>query len=184
MKKILSAVFVLVIFVFAMSMWPQGKDDSSYVLSDSKLKPVADGKVAKDEYSLTVKLKNGEVDLSRSGGTISFGVSFKTTGWIAIGFGTQGMDKSHMVLCYVKDGTAVVKEQNGARHRHEDVEKSLLVKKAGFEADGTTTLEGELLLASVSAPDAKSLPVIVAYGAEDNFTSMHSYKSAFTVTLN
>jgi hypothetical protein len=154
-----------------------------YILKESAKKPVADGKITDGEYSLTIALSNGTLSFSLVKGELSFGVYYKTSGWVAIGFGAQKMDKARMILASVVKDTATIKEQIGVGHKHTDVDKGMLVAQAAGQTEAGTTLEGEVPLKAVIGDNAKVLSLITAYSGSASLAAIHSFFKILQVTI-
>jgi hypothetical protein len=174
---------ILAICLFAFLAGNLGSQEIANTLNESSTDPTIDGKLVSGEYPLTINLKNGTVGFSKRKGSLSFGISFVTKGWVAIGFGSFGMSNSKMIMCYVKDGKVFVSEQVGFGHGHSDGDKKLLAAQAASEISDSTVFEGKLPLASIIASGAKTLPVILAYGSSDSFASMHRYKTTLKIDI-
>jgi hypothetical protein len=144
-----------------------------------------DGVVTPGEYALTQDFPPFKVSVSRTKDTIRLAVSTKTTGWVAIGPQSQVMDGAKIFMGAVRNGQAVYTEQTGQGHRHSDTAAGaqLATKHAVAENAGTTTLELELPAAKVAGPDAKSIPVILAYSTSDSFTEYHANRRSAVVKL-
>jgi hypothetical protein len=164
-------------------LWSADSKGDRLVLKQSPVKPTVDGKYTDGEYQLVVNGRGGFIALSRNGDSISFCVSFKTKGWVAIGFGSKVMNDSHMIIAFVHNGVPTISEQVGRDHTHSAADKPALVQKAVTETDAGTTLEGEIPLASIESTNAKTLPVIYAYSAADSLFAMHSYSNSIVVAL-
>jgi hypothetical protein len=156
------------------SLW--AADGDTVLVKNSAAKPVMNGKLSDKEYTNTVSLENGSVRFALNKGTLSFGVSFETNGWVAIGFGSGAMDGASIVMCYVDaNGAPHFSEQTGVGHSHAVSGKSLLLAKAAAETGTSTTMEGQVKLSGLIGKGEKNLSLIIAYGSKDSFTSFHKY---------
>jgi len=79
-------------------------------------------------------------------------VSAPTTGWVGVGFGTSGQMKgSEIILGYVQDGQATIKDEYGdAINHHSPVTdlggQSIISDPSGTQTNGTTELRFSIAL--------------------------------------
>lgn len=149
-----------------------------------KESPTIDGTVGASEYSVGAEVRQVKLWLSRTADTVYAAISAQTTGWVALGFGSQRMDGALMVVGFVdsKGGTQL-KVQKGSGRTHGDIESDALVTFAMKEAGGVTTMELALKASSLIGTGATELPVIYAMGGADNFASMHRARGSQPVKL-
>jgi len=156
---------------------------SAQTLAPSALKPVADGLFGAAEYSLTGSYNGMKLgtSLSADGKTLFVALEAPTAGWVAVGLGSLKMNGAFMVLAYDKSGTPSISEQTGAGHGHKPNTVNILTAGAVKEAGGVTVLEFALPAAGFTG--AASLKMLVAYGKNDNFTSIHSKFASTEITI-
>ncbi len=131
----------------------------------------ADGfkEVAQDGYTLGWKIHDNLIDVR---------VSYKTNGWVGVGFGKTGtMEGSHIIIGFILDGKATVEDHFGYGHDKHGPEskvggKDSLTARGGIFADGTTTLTFTMPLSTGNPKDpvlvaGETYKVILANGGED-----------------
>jgi len=135
--------------------------------------PIADGVINAGEYAIERNASGIRTlfTLSPDGSTIYAAVEAKSSGWVALAFGSRKMDGAHMIFGYVKDGAAVHAEQLGKGWTHSATTPFSLAK-AVVERDGMTVLE-------VAVPAARflkgrTLDTLAATGNKDDFVTRHS----------
>jgi hypothetical protein len=174
----------LSITVFAFAGFTAGAQASNPALSIGTAKPTLDGLVQASEYPVAWETGKQTIWLSRTVDTLYVAVSADTKGWVAVGFGSLKMDGALMLIGFVgTDGKAQLKLQKGAGHSHGDIESDALIQFAMKEQGGKTVFEAALKASSIIGKDAKSLPMIWAFGGGDNFTSFMLARGSFTVDL-
>ena len=148
--------------------------------------PVVDGAVAEGEYGVSLQYDGMTIGLALVGDTLHAAAVAATTGWVAVGFGSDVMDGARILFSYVEvDGTVFFAEQEGKGHRHHDVTDTVATAHAVSEADGATTLEVALPAAFVrdSADETGIFPMIMAYGNRDSVRPVHRFFKSIELTL-
>lgn len=145
----------------------------SQVIPAGNAAPVADGILNAAEYPQLDTYQDMRLGraVSKDGKTLYFALEAPTPGWVAIGLGSSRMDGAYMILGYDDGKIAPVSEQTGRGHSHQPNTTNKLITSAIKETSGKTVLEFSLP-ASVYA-GTTSLNMLLAYGKQDNFTSMH-----------
>ena len=155
--------------------------NSSGVVAPQESAPLIDGTVSNGEYGLSLQYDNIAVHLTIVADILYVGVDARTSGWVAVGFGSPLMDGAHILFGFVKrNGEVFFAEQIGHEHRHDDVSETLVITHAVTEQDGVTTLEASLPAAFVrgSVNDRGTFPMIFAYSRRDSVRTVHRfYKS-------
>jgi len=106
---------------------------------------------------------------------LAFHYRVRTTGWIALGFGSQKMHGAHILIGYVSD-KAVYEEHTGVFYTHRKTTQTVLLESFMREADGFTIWEG--VLDASRFLGSGQLDMILAYGNRDNLTTKHqAYRS-------
>ncbi len=180
LKRLLSATAFLILgtaFCFA-----GGQEEVEPVVDDSGYTVVSS-----DEVELRWLVE---------GSSVKFIVQAPTTGWVAVGFDpSQGMKDANFIMGYVEDGTASVADHfgNGALSHINDKElggSDDIIEFSGTETDGTTEINFTIPLDSGDSYDAplrkgEEHVILIAYGPNnaDNFTSKHSKRMSFPITL-
>jgi hypothetical protein len=149
---------------------------------------VVDGVVNAGEYTFTRDFGQVKLYLNRSADTLWIGVVGATTGWVAVGLGSQKMDGTTIFMGFVDAaGKVQLKPQLGSGHSHQDLTAkdvtSSIVSSAMKEADGKTTLELALKAGTWAKKGQAALDVILAVGGQDSFSPRHSYRGALAVKL-
>lgn len=150
----------------------------------------SDGSISDNEY--TSHQKTGDIDVySRvSGDTVMFGLKASTKGYLAIGFGAEDkMKGADILMCYVKDGKAVVTEvhSTGPYGPHPAVQATSVNQVSGSQKDGVTIIEFSRKLMP-EGPDGKALKIgdnqmIWSVGSGTDIEQKHSQRGYGTVTL-
>jgi len=151
-------------------------------------KPVVDGVVKAGEYSYTHDFEQQlTLSASRTADTLYFGVVGSTSGWVAVGLGSERMDGAAIFIGYVgTDGKVQFKPQLGKGHRHGDATSDIsgsVVSYAMKEAGGKTTLEVAIKAADFVKSGQASLDVIFAMGDQKSFSQYHTYRGAASLAL-
>lgn len=175
MNKFLLAVVALSLALLA--------SVSAQTLAPAALVPVADGHFGAAEYSFTGSYNGMKLgtSLSADGKTLFVALEAPTTGWVAVGLGSLKMNGAFMVLAYDKNGTPSISEQTGSGHGHKPNAVNILTAGAVKEAGGVTVLEFALPAAGFTG--TASLKMLVAYGNNDNFTSIHSKFASTEISI-
>jgi hypothetical protein len=156
---------------------------STLTLTQTAASPKVDGIVNAKEYALTSGNPELQLSLSWTADTLWVALSGQTTGWVAVGVGSTAMDGAVMYIGYVSGDKTQIKVQQGAGHRHGDINSNAPVQYAMKEAGGRTTVEVALKAAEFIAKDQKQLDLVVAMGAADSFISMHKVRAGISVNL-
>jgi hypothetical protein len=160
---------------------------SSVALGTVSAAPVVDGIVAPGEYAFTKDFGPLAFSVSRTADTLFLAIVGKTTGWVAVGMGSQRMDGATIFIGFVdKDGKVQLKPQAGQGHSHSDTTPAVaetVTASAMKESGGVTTLEIALKSAAYVAKGQDSLSVILAVGPDDSFSPRHTFRTPFSVAL-
>ncbi len=153
-------------------------------LAPSANKPVADGVVGPKEYSMTGTYSGMTLgsSLSSDGKTVYFALEAPTTGWVAIGLGSNRMNGAFMVLASDAKGTTVVSEQTGRGHSHSPNAVKKLASGAVKENKGNTVLEFSLPAAEYIK--GTSLQMLIAFGTGDDITTKHEKYASLDLPLS
>jgi hypothetical protein len=142
-----------------------------------------DGLIAGNEYSLATPLGKMTVYATRTADMLYLGISAPTTGWVALGFGSDKMDGALLFLGTVANGKAALSQQRGSGHTHKAMADTLTVDYAVSEDKGATTLEMAFKAADVVAAGQSELTILAAYGATDTITAYHTARDRVTLKL-
>jgi hypothetical protein len=142
-----------------------------------------DGVISANEYSLRLPLGKMTVYLNRTADTLDMAIAAPTTGWVAVGYGSDRMDGARMFLGAVRDGKAALSEQLGAGHGHNDLANPPEVSYAAKEDGESTVLEIAFKASDVISTNQRELMILAAYGASDNIWSYHSGRDRATIEL-
>ena len=127
----------------------------------------------------TINLNKADLSWSLDGDNLTISFTADTDGWVAVGLGSSRMDGSNMFIGYSKNGEAYFEEHLGNGHSHKKVSDPRPVEYSVTESGGTTVME--FTVAKSGFNSGSSLPVIVAYGARDSFSSMHRYRDSAVI---
>ena len=145
----------------------------SQIIPAGSAAPVADGILKQDEYAQLDTYQDMRLgrSVSTDGKTLYFALEAPTSGWVSIGLGSDRMDGAFMILAYDDGTNAIVSEQTGTGHRHQPNATKKLLTSAVKETSGKTVLE--FSLPATEYAGTSSLKMLMAYGKQDNFTSIH-----------
>jgi hypothetical protein len=145
--------------------------------------PVVDGAILPGEYAWTTGYAgmNFSAALSADGSTLYLALEAPTQGWVSIGLGSMRMNGSYMAIGYDKGGKAVLSEDRGRGVGHSPSGEKKLSSWAIKESGAKTTIEISFP-ASAFVVQGK-LAIIMAYGARDDLTSMHSKYGRFEIAV-
>ncbi|HTY08532.1 MAG TPA: DOMON domain-containing protein [Candidatus Edwardsbacteria bacterium] len=152
--------------------------------------PVIDGAVAKGEYAATFTDPGTGITVSWQADTavLSCALQSPGKGWLAIGFGSDGMNGADMAIAYVDtSGKWTVEEQLGKSFfRHVRAEKQSLAAGAAALSQGRTVMEFAIPLAMPNgkAIGGAALPFILAYHKDKTSFSKHTKRSSGTMVLD
>ena len=155
--------------------------------------PVIDGVISASEYSSEKSFFSGEFSIywELVNSSIYFGLSAKTTGWIAIGINpSTGMLNADLIYGWVEASGSVVifdafsRTQAGDDHP-EDTDMGGtydILDYNGTESDGVTTIEFSRLLSTGDTTadqvinENSQLDIIWGMGNADSFTDQHTIR--------
>ncbi|MDE0223415.1 MAG: hypothetical protein OXJ90_29405 [Spirochaetaceae bacterium] len=185
----------MAVLLLAGLAWAAGAHDDDHggaaaedagVMVAQEAAPVVDGAVAEDEYGVSLQYDGMTIGLALVGDTLYVAAVATTTGWVAVGFGSDVMDGARILFSYVEaDGTVFFAEQEGKGHKHHDVADTVATAHAVSEADGATTLEVALPASFIrdSAGETGIFPMIMAYGNRDSVRPVHRFFKSIELTL-
>jgi hypothetical protein len=136
-----------------------------------------------EEYSLAADAPDMQIDLTWTTDVLHVAVRGQTTGWVAFGLGSGGMDGAMIYMGYVSGGKAHFKIQEGAGHSHRDTPRDPPLEYALKKANGKTTLEVALKASEFITPGQTQLDLILAMGATESFTEYHASRYGTSVAL-
>jgi len=145
----------------------------SQVIPAGSAVPVTDGILKQSEYpqlDTYQDMRLGQA-VSTDGKTLYFALEAPTSGWVALGLGANRMDGAYLILGYDDGKNAVVSEETGRGHSHQPNAVKKLLTSAVKETSGKTVLEFSLPASDYAG--ISSLKMLLAYGKQDNFTSIH-----------
>ncbi len=143
-----------------------------------------DGVFADREYDLATEAAGMKLGLTWTADTLFVALSAPTTGWVALGLGSDRMDSALMYIGYVTGDEAAIKVQKGAGHRHADTDAGAPIGYGMKEANGQTVLELALKASALIAKGQKTLDVILAMGSTDSFASLHKARTSLSIELS
>lgn len=123
-------------------------------------------------------------------------MSAPTTGWVAVGFHTEGaMKNADIVIGYVSDGQATVRDDFGTDYTRHASDVSLggtddVSSVSGTETGGRTSITFSIPLSSGDPSDHDLVPgstvsIIMANGAndDDSFSGMHQWAGVAEIDI-
>ncbi|MDC7228038.1 MAG: DOMON domain-containing protein [Spirochaetales bacterium] len=126
----------------------------------------------------TIDLDKADFEWILDGDDLTISISAETKGWIAVGLGSSRMDGSTMFFGFVKNETVYFEEHLGKGHSHKKTEVQRPVVYELSEVNGITSMSFTVSKSDFAGSGSNSLPVIVAWGTRDSFTSLHRYRDA------
>jgi hypothetical protein len=153
--------------------------------------PAIDGTIGDKEYAAAFTDPRTGITVSWQADSAVLYCALRSpgAGWLAIGFGTDGMSGSDMVIASAGSaGKWIVEEQLGKSFfRHAPVDRPRLIAGAAGLAGGRTVMEFALPLSlsngkAVSADAA--LPFILAYHKDKTSFSKHTKRSSGMMILD
>jgi hypothetical protein len=145
--------------------------------------PIVDGTLAEGEYPSSVEYSGLTLHAGERDGSLYVAVVGETSGWVAVGFNSRRMDGAHMIIAYDTGDSQSVQEHAGRGHRHRPTEDGIALETAVLESDGVTVLEVEVGLEDVRDESSSNLDLITGYGAQDNVTQYHTFRTAVRAVL-
>jgi hypothetical protein len=152
-------------------------------LSVTATAPRVDGIISPQEYSLQIDVRRGTLHLNRTEALLSVALRMELDGWVAVGFGSQRMDKAAIYIGYVDSGQEVFAKQIGRGHGHSDADVPEPQAARLSENDGATILELSFPASAFIASGAGTLSLIVAGGSGDNLRVYHAAKEGLEIEL-
>ena len=140
--------------------------------------PLIDGSVRGGEYGVNLHYDGIVIGLALVRDTVYVSAAAETTGWVAVGFGSDKMDGARILFSFVDGkGRARFTEQEGSGHKHRDVSNTVATAHAVAESDGITTLEAALPVAFIrgTVDESGLFPMIMAYGMRDSMRVIHRF---------
>jgi hypothetical protein len=123
-------------------------------------------------------------------------MSAPTTGWVAVGFHTEGaMKNADIVIGYVSGGEATARDDFGTDYTRHASDISLggtddVSSVSGTETGGRTSISFSIPLSSGDSSDHDLIPgstvsIIMANGAndDDSFTGMHQWAGVAEIDI-
>lgn len=156
--------------------------------------PYLDGRIAEREYRnrITDAETGMSVHWQNDGSVLYVGLVSPGTGWLSIGFGPERrMQGANIVIAAIDDGELVIEDHYGdtpTSHRVDEVDH--VIQAAGNEANGRSTVEFAIPLASDDEQDERLEPgsevvTILAYHAtNDRLTVRHTARSTVSILLD
>jgi hypothetical protein len=163
-------------------------------LTDIDWPPFIDGVVSPGEYrhTMTDPVTGISVFWQNDATVLRVGLVSPGTGWVGIGFGPVDlMQGADILIAAVSDGVLTIQDQFGvAQTVHRLDSQGNIIQAAGTEADGATTVEFSLFLASGDPADNALVPgqtvgvILALHTNSDSFTSRHTARSTTAITLD
>ena len=152
------------------------------ILSPTNVATTLDGVIQENEYSYEQSFDEDRVrlHLNWTADVFSVAITANTPGWVSVGFGSLKMNESRIFIGYVDDTGAAFRTDLGQGYAHMASAAESPLGQSLSESGGYTTMELEALPTQHLDADGQ-LPLILAYGRGDSFTSMHSFRTSLTV---
>jgi hypothetical protein len=137
-----------------------------------------------------------EMSWTVEGDSVTVTMSAPTTGWIAVGFHTEGaMKNAQIAIGYVQDGTVSLRDDFGTDYTSHAADNSLggtddLRVVSGQETGDRTVITFSMPLDSGDPKDRILVPgeacrAVLAYGnaGDDSFTGYHAWASTVDIEI-
>ncbi len=182
------------ILILAALMLPtltlSGKQEARGIPVKYQGQPAIDGLIDKGEYpeSFTDGKTGITVYWQADSTNLYCALQSPGKGWLAMGFGSEGMNGSVMIIAYQdKQGQWTAEEHSGkAFFKHVKTERPMLVSAKTGTVKGNTVLEFCLPLKLSNGKTINStqpLPYILAFQKDNPMLSKHSKKSGGQLVL-
>ena len=197
-KNVKIAAIFLFFSLFVTGIQIVGNPAINYSIKQA---PEIDGVINLGEYNSTKSFSGGNYELYWeliSDTSISFGITAKTTGWVAIGFDptTQMLDADIVFAWVDGNGSVIIIDAislvpTGSNHPA-DTDRSGtddIIESDGSENATHTTVEFSRLLSTGDSNDNDipingELDIIWAYGSSDSFSEYHGgARGSSTITI-
>jgi hypothetical protein len=177
-KKMKSHVTIIVCLFMVFSVFADAQDKAAPA-------PKVDGTVVSGEYAKSYDFPPFTFHISRVKDRLFMAVSVKTSGWVAIGLGSNRMNGADFFMGNIENNKAGFTEQQGRGHSHGPVPagQGAMIAFAVKEAAGVTTMEVECKAEGLIPAGAKEIPVLLSYSGSDSFFSYHANRQSVKVTL-
>jgi hypothetical protein len=144
-----------------------------------------DGVVKDGEYAFAYDFPPFKVWVSRSKEIVRFAVTAKTSGWLALGVGSNRMHGAEIFMGTVKNGQAVFSEQvgRGQGHREADPAGRLAAQYSVKQNGDVMTMELAGPTAKIAPANVKELAIILAMSPNGSFSANHSLHRSVTLKL-
>lgn len=195
MKYTRVSIGVLVLLVGSLPVWAGGAqelpDHRRVGLGDGPIE--LDGMISDQEYTERYQSESIAVYLTRlDEDTLQVAVEAAGDGWVSLGFGSEKMDGSRMLIGFVQDSTASFQEHLGSGWSHSQHDSPVVLDSAvtrteppNPELPPTTMLEARLPASAVEVNGrGQAFPVIFAVGPQPNFTARHTYRGSEMLQLD
>ena len=126
----------------------------------------------------TVDFSKADLEWSLADGELTVSITANTKGWVAVGLGSSRMDGAAMFIGFEKNGETYFEEHLGKGHSHKIVSAPRPVEYSVSESDGITSMEFTVAASDFITAGTDNLPIIIAFGARDSFTSFHRYRDS------
>lgn len=145
---------------------------------------ILDGNISSGEYPMQYNLTDMQLSLFHNGSDLFVGLSANTTGWVAIGFNSQGvgMTGADIKIGSVVSGVPNAEDAYTTGHKApiQDAEQNILYNLS--EINGKTTFEFEIPLNSSDINDLNMTiggyyAIFTAYSSSDSYSTMHTSHS-------
>ena len=153
------------------------------ILAVSANTPRIDGIISPGEYSLVVELPRGMLHLNRTRELLCVALRSDLNGWVAVGFGSNRMNKASIYIGYVDSEEQVFVKQLGRGHGHRDAPVAEPTAVRLKEGQAGTVLELSFPSSAFIPEGATSLSLILACGRRDNLGSYHSMRKGLEIDL-
>ena len=144
-----------------------------------------DGRFSPGEYPTVIEERQMRLGLVVNGGMLYVVAEAQTSGWVAVGLGSDRMDGSHIMISYVTNSGPFFVEQVGEANTHSDTTISIVNAHAVVEVGNLTTLEVAIPVAELLSRvnENGELGFIYAFAVRDNVRAIHRFNKANLIKL-
>jgi hypothetical protein len=144
--------------------------------------PSLDGVFAGGEYRFVKDVSGMRFGCTYSAeGVLYLAVSASTTGWVALGVCSDKMDGAEIFLAADRNGVPTLRHDRGKGKTHSPEPGNPVTMWKVSEQGGVTTLELEMSADGIVKDN--TLPVILAYGGNDDFSSPHKGRAGLSLVF-
>lgn len=168
---------LIIILLFGISCLNSSKDEDITEVSNENGYKV----IKNDNISFSYKIEENSINAK---------IKAYTNGWISAGFNNEPvMDNANIIIGYVKNSELFISDEYGSGHIHNTDSSQNISTSSGTETSEYTEIEFSIPLDSGDSKDIKleknnTYKLLLAYGESDDFTSIHTNRYVYDITID